>query len=104
MALSCPPARSHRTRPHSIRGAGPAGRPAGGRLPVRTEDRILNPTVPIEGDKDIEDHVTQWQEFITIKQKGRSQTARCHLEPNARQSESAQRLQSDDSDARAARR
>jgi hypothetical protein len=23
--------------------------------------------VPIEGDKDIEDHVTQWQEFITIK-------------------------------------
>ncbi len=24
--------------------------------------------VQIEGDKDIEDHVTQWQEFTTIKQ------------------------------------
>jgi hypothetical protein len=28
--------------------------------------------VQIEGDKDIEDHVTQWQEFITIK-KGQEQ-------------------------------
>jgi hypothetical protein len=28
--------------------------------------------VPIEGDKDFEDHVTQWQEFITIK-KGQEQ-------------------------------
>jgi hypothetical protein len=34
--------------------------------------------VPIEGDKDIEDHVTQWQELITINGRSkRTQTARC---------------------------
>jgi hypothetical protein len=34
--------------------------------------------VPIEGDKDIEDHDTQWQEFTAIKQgKEQEDPARC---------------------------
>ncbi len=36
---------------------------------LQIEDKMQRKIeVPIEGDKDTEDHVTQWQEFITIKQ------------------------------------